>query len=124
MRFTSAFIAAFLPAAFAAQQQQVLAHSTSMKVEDAPGSMASMPVLVNSTDSLPQTPNPLTTTAPQKPALEASVMGLIVFSAAGLYLFMMVMREWFGMIWKCITVDGGVQVKVFAFYTQVLSASF
>ncbi|KAI1454158.1 hypothetical protein F4805DRAFT_440912 [Annulohypoxylon moriforme] len=85
MRLASVIVAAALPAALAAQQR-VLAHSTSMKIEDAPGSMASTPVLVNSTDSLARPPKPLTTVAAEKPALEASVMGLIVFSAAGLYL--------------------------------------
>ncbi|KAI1095312.1 hypothetical protein F5B19DRAFT_489444 [Rostrohypoxylon terebratum] len=82
MRLASIIIAAALPAALAAQQRVV----TSMKIEDAPGSMASTPVLVNSTDSFTRPPKPLTTVAAEKPALEASVMGLIVFSAAGLYL--------------------------------------
>ncbi|OTB04885.1 hypothetical protein M426DRAFT_11243 [Hypoxylon sp. CI-4A] len=86
MRLAGVVAAATLPVAIAAQQR-VLAHSTSMKIEDAPSSsMASMPILVNSTDPLAQAPKPLTTVAPEKPALEASVMGLIVFSAAGLYL--------------------------------------
>ncbi|KAI0900612.1 hypothetical protein F4806DRAFT_162492 [Annulohypoxylon nitens] len=85
MRLAGVIVAAVLPAALAAQQR-VVAHSTSMKIEDAPGSMASTPVLVNSTDSITRPPKPLTTVAAEKPALEASVMGLIVFSAAGLYL--------------------------------------
>ncbi|KAI1807824.1 hypothetical protein F4811DRAFT_417804 [Daldinia bambusicola] len=88
MRLSAVLATAALPVAFATAQQRVtIAHSTSMKVEDAPGSMASTPVLVNSTDSLARSPKPLTTAAAEKPALEkASVMGLIVFSAAGLYL--------------------------------------
>ncbi|KAI0846639.1 hypothetical protein F5Y00DRAFT_141965 [Daldinia vernicosa] len=87
MRLSSVFAATTLPVVFAAAQQRVIAHSTSMRIEDAPGSMTSTPVLVNSTDSLVQPPKPLTTVAAEKPALEkASVMGLIVFSAAGLYL--------------------------------------
>ncbi|KAI2466123.1 hypothetical protein F4781DRAFT_434752 [Annulohypoxylon bovei var. microspora] len=85
MRLAGVIFAAALPAAIAAQPR-VLAHSTSMKIEDAPGSMASTPVLVNSTDTLARPSKPLTTVAAEKPALEASVMGLIVFSAAGLYL--------------------------------------
>ncbi|KAI1098032.1 hypothetical protein F4804DRAFT_141000 [Jackrogersella minutella] len=116
MRLASVAITAILPAAFAAQQR-VLAHSTSMKIEDAPSSIgkaslpigcsqfpfapdkkndaadfeiaitiASITVLANATDSLARPPKPLTTVAAEKPALEASVMGLIVFSAAGLYL--------------------------------------
>ncbi|KAI0142534.1 hypothetical protein F4776DRAFT_511648 [Hypoxylon sp. NC0597] len=86
MRLAGVVAAATLPVAFAAAQQRVLAHSTSMKIEDPSSSMASTPVLVNSTGSLAQLPKPLTTVAAEKPALEASVMGLIVFSAAGLYL--------------------------------------
>ncbi|KAI1471516.1 uncharacterized protein F4812DRAFT_181738 [Daldinia caldariorum] len=88
MRLSAVLATVARPVAFVAAQQRVMiAHSTSMKVEDASGSMASTPVLVNSTDSLAPSPNPLTTAAPEKPALEkASVMGLIVFSAAGLYL--------------------------------------
>ncbi|KAI1651278.1 uncharacterized protein F4817DRAFT_180510 [Daldinia loculata] len=87
MRLSSVLAAAALPVVFAAARQRVTAHSTSMRIEDAPGSMASTPVLVNSTDSLAQPLKPLTTVAAEKPALEkASVMGLIVFSAAGLYL--------------------------------------
>ncbi|KAI2617280.1 hypothetical protein GGS26DRAFT_407494 [Hypomontagnella submonticulosa] len=82
-----------LPASLAAQQR-VQAHSTIMQIEDAPSSMesriASTPVLeVNATNppELTPPPKPLTTTVPaEKPALEASVMGLVVFSAAGLFL--------------------------------------
>ncbi|KAI0837405.1 hypothetical protein F5Y06DRAFT_297731 [Hypoxylon sp. FL0890] len=85
MRLAGVVAAATLPVAFAAQQR-VLAHSTSMKIEDPSTSMASAPVLINSTDPLAKPPKPLTTAAVEKPALEASVMGLIVFSAAGLYL--------------------------------------
>ncbi|KAI1210750.1 uncharacterized protein F4807DRAFT_57885 [Annulohypoxylon truncatum] len=85
MRLAGVIVAAALPAVLAAQQR-VLTHSTSMKIEDAPGSVASTPVLVNSSDSLARPSKPLTTVAAEKPALEASVMGLIVFSAAGLYL--------------------------------------
>ncbi|KAI1417917.1 hypothetical protein F5Y13DRAFT_33185 [Hypoxylon sp. FL1857] len=85
MRLAGVVAAATLPVALAAQQR-VLAHSTSMKIEDPSSSMASTPVLVNSTDPLAKPPKPLTTAAAEKPALEASVMGLIVFSAAGLYL--------------------------------------
>ncbi|OTA65365.1 hypothetical protein K449DRAFT_392471 [Hypoxylon sp. EC38] len=85
MRLAGVVAAATLPVALAAQQR-VLAHSTSMKIEDPSSSMASTPVLINSTESLAQLQKPLTTVAAEKPALEASVMGLIVFSAAGLYL--------------------------------------
>ncbi|OTA92576.1 hypothetical protein M434DRAFT_31710 [Hypoxylon sp. CO27-5] len=85
MRLAGVVAAATLPVALAAQQR-VLAHSTSMKIEDPSSSMASTPVLINSTGSLAQLQTPLTTVAAEKPALEASVMGLIVFSAAGLYL--------------------------------------
>ncbi|KAI1403330.1 hypothetical protein F4819DRAFT_231597 [Hypoxylon fuscum] len=84
MRLTGFAVAAALPIVFAAQPRVI--QSTSVKVEDAPGLMASTPVLVNSTTEITQTPKPLTTAVTEKPALEASVMGLIVFSAAGLYL--------------------------------------
>ncbi|KAI0131425.1 hypothetical protein F4814DRAFT_168550 [Daldinia grandis] len=87
MRLPSVLAAAALPVIFAAAQQRVTAHSTSMRIEDAPGSMTSTPALINSTDSLAQPLKSLTTVAAEKPSLEkASVMGLIVFSAAGLYL--------------------------------------
>ncbi|KAI8962053.1 hypothetical protein F5Y11DRAFT_204485, partial [Daldinia sp. FL1419] len=85
---SSVLTIATLSIAFASPQQRVIAHSTSMKIEDAP-SMASAPPLINSnsnsssTDPLPQHLKPLTTAAPLE---KASVMGLIVFSAAGLYL--------------------------------------
>ncbi|KAI4862488.1 hypothetical protein F4820DRAFT_23320 [Hypoxylon rubiginosum] len=84
MRLAGVVLAAALPTAFAAQQR-ILMQATSIKVEDAPSLMAATPVLVNSTE-ITQAPKPLTTAAAEKPALEASVMGLIVFSAAGLYL--------------------------------------
>ncbi|KAI1382826.1 uncharacterized protein F4822DRAFT_97918 [Hypoxylon trugodes] len=87
MRISTIVTAAALPVAFtAAAQQRVLAHSTSMKIEDLPSSTASTPILANSTDPLAQAAKPLTTAAAEKPALEASVMGLIVFSVAGLCL--------------------------------------
>ncbi|KAI0376388.1 hypothetical protein F5Y04DRAFT_211121 [Hypomontagnella monticulosa] len=88
MRLTDLIVALTLPISLAAQHI-VRAHSTSMKIEDAPSSMASTPVLeVNATDPLlTPPPTPLTTTLPaEKPALEASVMGLVVFSAVGLFL--------------------------------------
>ncbi|KAI1381194.1 hypothetical protein F4677DRAFT_119244 [Hypoxylon crocopeplum] len=87
MRLSSLIVAATLPATFAAAAQpRVVAQSKSMKIEDAPGSMASAPVLVNSTDLPTQNPIQLTTVAADKPPWEASIMGLIVFSVAGLYL--------------------------------------
>ncbi|KAI0182099.1 hypothetical protein GGR52DRAFT_67309 [Hypoxylon sp. FL1284] len=84
MRLAGAAVAAALPLAFAAQPRALM-QSTSVKAEDVSNLMAATPVLMNSTE-ITQAAKPIMTTAPEKPALEASVMGLIVFSAAGLYL--------------------------------------
>ncbi|KAI0010576.1 hypothetical protein F4779DRAFT_304232 [Xylariaceae sp. FL0662B] len=82
------FAAALLPAATAMRQQRVLATPTSV-FEGALDSTASAsyPTMVNSTDSVAEVASKrLTTAAAEKQALEASVMGLVVFSAAGLFL--------------------------------------
>ncbi|KAI2615069.1 hypothetical protein GGR54DRAFT_307642 [Hypoxylon sp. NC1633] len=62
--------------------------STSIKLEDPPGLMTSMPVFINTTDSITQARQvpPPTAVGAEKPAWEASIMGLIVFSVAGLCL--------------------------------------
>ncbi|KAH9896160.1 hypothetical protein F4778DRAFT_257176 [Xylariomycetidae sp. FL2044] len=88
MQLTTIFLAAAaIPAAWAGQQPRLVAHPTSLHATDSPSVAASTPALINSTNQIPQAPKPLTTAAIEKPpAFEASVMGLIVFSAAGLYL--------------------------------------
>ncbi|KAI1132658.1 hypothetical protein F5Y10DRAFT_198052 [Nemania abortiva] len=40
----------------------------------------------NITETITKAPSPIKTVVPDKPAVEASIMGLIVFSAAGLVL--------------------------------------
>ncbi|KAI1084838.1 hypothetical protein F5B20DRAFT_523465 [Whalleya microplaca] len=90
----AAAVAASLPAAFAMQQHHRAPAPPTSVFE---GSMASASIYTRSTvnatdaDSLTAQAQPrrktLTTAASaEKQALEASVMGLIVFSAAGLYL--------------------------------------
>ncbi|KAI2611771.1 uncharacterized protein GGS25DRAFT_209588 [Hypoxylon fragiforme] len=79
-------MAAILPGSFATQKS-ISIQSSSMKIEDAPGTMVSNAVLVNCTEDLTRAPSkPVATTLAEKPAWEASVMGLVVFSAAGLFL--------------------------------------
>ncbi|KAI1495399.1 hypothetical protein F5X96DRAFT_7683 [Biscogniauxia mediterranea] len=88
MQFRSAFLVAIIPAALAAQRQTPI-HPTSAIERGSPSSTGLISGSVNFTetlDTITQGPNPVTTVATEKPALEASVMGLIVFSAAGLYL--------------------------------------
>ncbi|KAI0517296.1 hypothetical protein F5B22DRAFT_645930 [Xylaria bambusicola] len=77
MRLRDAFLVAAIPSA-TALQQRLVAHSSG----------AVTPSL-NATDfaeTITKAPPPLNSVVPNKPAVEASIMGLIVFSAAGLVL--------------------------------------
>ncbi|KAI0015244.1 hypothetical protein F4780DRAFT_93850 [Xylariomycetidae sp. FL0641] len=87
MRFTGALLLAAMPAALAAQPQQVrLARPTSAMEGGTPSSIVSTSQSANYTEIITQAPRSLPTIAAEKPAFEASVMGLVVFSAAGLFL--------------------------------------
>ncbi|KAI0479380.1 hypothetical protein GGR56DRAFT_673307 [Xylariaceae sp. FL0804] len=78
--------AALLPAALAARQP-VVAYSTGPIQVGSLGPGHPAPSSANYTvNTITQPPNPVATAAPEKPALEASVMGLVVFSVAGLCL--------------------------------------
>ncbi|KAI1498600.1 hypothetical protein F5X99DRAFT_315626 [Biscogniauxia marginata] len=88
MRLRGALLVAAIPAALAAQRQAPM-HPTSAMERGSPSSTDLIAGSANYTetlDTVAQAPKPITTVATEKPALEASVMGLIVFSAAGLYL--------------------------------------
>ncbi|GAW25348.1 hypothetical protein SAMD00023353_0500550 [Rosellinia necatrix] len=74
------FFAAAVPTASAARQR-VVAHSAGSVEMTTPSSNMS-----DFTETITKPPPPLQTVVPDRPALEASMMGLIVFSAAGLVL--------------------------------------
>ncbi|KAI0972826.1 hypothetical protein F4678DRAFT_30110 [Xylaria arbuscula] len=79
MRLRNLFIAATISGATALQR--VIAHSTGT-VDMATSSLNATEFI----ETVTQAPQPLTSVVPNKPAVEASIMGLIVFSAAGLVL--------------------------------------
>ncbi|KAI1753209.1 hypothetical protein F4782DRAFT_102099 [Xylaria castorea] len=78
MRLRHIFLAAAIPSV-TALHQSVVAHSAGAVELTPPGSD-------NNTETIMNTPPPLKTAVSDKPAVGASVMGLIVFSAAGLLL--------------------------------------
>ncbi|KAI0192212.1 hypothetical protein EV127DRAFT_43590 [Xylaria flabelliformis] len=78
MRLRDIFLAAALPSAMALHQT-VVAHSAGAVELISPG-------LDNGTETIMNTATPPEIAVSDKPAVGASVMGLIVFSAAGLVL--------------------------------------
>ncbi|KAI1163098.1 hypothetical protein F5B18DRAFT_350778 [Nemania serpens] len=80
MRLCGIVLAAIIPSA-AALHQRVLAHSASAVEITTQNSGMS-----NVTQTMTKAPPPLKTDVADKRAVEASIMGLIVFSAAGLVL--------------------------------------
>ncbi|KAI0533201.1 hypothetical protein GGR58DRAFT_126826 [Xylaria digitata] len=81
MRLRDIFFAAAVPSAVALHQQRVVAHSA-----DAVDMITPNLNTTNLTETITKAPPPLKTVVLDKPAVEASIMGLIVFSAAGLVL--------------------------------------
>ncbi|GAW20853.1 hypothetical protein ANO14919_103650 [Xylariales sp. No.14919] len=80
MRLRDVFFAAAIPNA-AALHQRVVAHPAGAVDITTPSLN-----MTNFTETITEAPPPLKTAVPDKPAVEASIMGLIVFSAAGLVL--------------------------------------
>ncbi|KAI0877128.1 hypothetical protein GGS24DRAFT_169645 [Hypoxylon argillaceum] len=80
MRLCDIFFAAAIPGA-TALHQSVVAHSAGAVEMTAPDFNTN-----NITETITKAPLPIKTVVPDKPAVEASIMGLIVFSAAGLVL--------------------------------------
>ncbi|KAI8630786.1 hypothetical protein F5Y19DRAFT_34001 [Xylariaceae sp. FL1651] len=85
MRLRNILLAAAIPSV-TALHQRVVAHPTST-VELTPPNLRVLEVdTSNTTEIIAEALPPLTTVVADKPAVEASIMGLIVFSAAGLVL--------------------------------------
>ncbi|KAI0407967.1 hypothetical protein F4802DRAFT_495842 [Xylaria palmicola] len=80
MRLGHVFLAVVISSA-SALQQRVVAHSADAVEMTTLRSDAS-----NFTETITDAPVPIKTAMPGKPAVEASIMGLVVFSAAGLVL--------------------------------------
>ncbi|KAI0485725.1 hypothetical protein F4859DRAFT_393599 [Xylaria cf. heliscus] len=80
MRLRDIFLAAAIPSATMALHQRAIAHSAGVELT------ASVSDNSNFTETITNAPPPLETAVSDKPAVGASVMGLIVFSAAGLVL--------------------------------------
>ncbi|KAI8955843.1 hypothetical protein F4801DRAFT_177164 [Xylaria longipes] len=80
MKLRDIFLAAAIPSA-TALHQSVVAHSAGAVELTPPGSDNS-----SFTETIVKAPPPLKTAVSDKPAVGASVMGLVVFSAAGLVL--------------------------------------
>ncbi|KAJ2985833.1 hypothetical protein NUW58_g5325 [Xylaria curta] len=81
MRLRGIFLAAAIPGA-TALHQRVVVHQTG--AVDLPTPRSNMSNFTETIASAP--PPPLKTAVSDKPAVEASIMGLVVFSAAGLVL--------------------------------------
>ncbi|KAI1341725.1 hypothetical protein F5Y15DRAFT_345897 [Xylariaceae sp. FL0016] len=84
MQLRNIVLAVTAPIAFAAHR--TVAHPTSAIEIGTPSSQALIIEAVNYTETIAQASTPVTTMTVEKPPLDASVMGLIVFATAGLYL--------------------------------------
>ncbi|KAI1281729.1 hypothetical protein F5Y07DRAFT_268110 [Xylaria sp. FL0933] len=80
MRLRDVFLAAAIPSATALHQRVVAQSAAAVDM--------ATPILnaTDLTETITKAPPPLNSVVPNKPAVEASIMGLIVFSAAGLVL--------------------------------------
>ncbi|KAI1115470.1 hypothetical protein F5Y14DRAFT_130204 [Nemania sp. NC0429] len=81
MRLSGVVLGAIISSAAAALHQRVVVHSPGAVEITTQNSDIS-----NITGTMTKAPPPLKTDVADKPAVEASIMGLIVFSAAGLVL--------------------------------------
>ncbi|RYC61040.1 hypothetical protein CHU98_g5177 [Xylaria longipes] len=85
MKLRDIFLAAAIPSA-TALHQSVVAHSAGAVELTPPGSANEGTDNSSFTETIVKAPPPLKTAVSDKPAVGASVMGLVVFSAAGLVL--------------------------------------